>query len=38
MGQRRIAGIEPGRPLSVEGVLGTHRGRRTIFNPRYQLD
>ena len=38
MGQRRIAGIETGRPLSVEGVLGTHRGRRAIFNPRYQLD
>jgi hypothetical protein len=37
MGQRRIAGIEPGRPLTVEGVLGLHRGRETIFNPRYQL-
>lgn len=37
MGQRRIAGIEPGRPLTVEGVLGLHHGRRTMFNPRYQL-
>lgn len=37
MGRRRIAGIEPGRPLHVEGVLGLHRGRPTMFNPRYQL-
>jgi hypothetical protein len=38
MGQRQIAGIEPGRPLTVEGVLGLHRGRKTMFNPRYRLD
>jgi hypothetical protein len=38
MGQRQITGIEPGRPLTVEGVLGLHRGRKTMFNPRYQLD
>jgi hypothetical protein len=37
MGQRRIAGIEPGRPLTVEGVLGRHHGRTTMFNPRYRL-
>ena len=37
MGQRQIAGIEPGRPVTVEGVLGEHRGRKTMFNPRYQL-
>jgi hypothetical protein len=37
MGQRRITGIEPGRALTVEGRLGVHRGRKTIFNPRYQL-
>jgi hypothetical protein len=37
MGQQQISGIEPGRPLTVEGMLGTHRGRKTMFNPRYQL-
>ncbi|HEY2443793.1 MAG TPA: OB-fold nucleic acid binding domain-containing protein [Streptosporangiaceae bacterium] len=37
MGQQRITGIEPGRTLAVEGMLGVHRGRKTIFNPRYQL-
>lgn len=37
MGRRRIAGIEPGCALSVEGVLAMHRGRKTMFNPRYQL-
>jgi hypothetical protein len=37
VGQQRIAGIEPGRPLTVEGMVGVHRGRKTMFNPRYQL-
>ncbi len=37
MGQRRITGIEPGAALTVEGRLTVHRGRATIFNPRYQL-
>jgi hypothetical protein len=37
MGQRRITVIEPGRALTVEGVPAVHRGRKTIFNPRYQL-
>jgi hypothetical protein len=37
MGQRRINGIEAGRTLTAEGMLGMHRGRQTMFNPRYQL-
>jgi hypothetical protein len=37
MGQQRISGIEPGRSLTVEGMVGVHRGRKTMFNPRYQL-
>jgi hypothetical protein len=38
MGQRRIPGIEPGRAVTVEGVIGVQRGRPTMFNPRYHLD
>jgi hypothetical protein len=37
MGQRRITGIEPGAALTAEGRLAVHRGRKTIFNPRYEL-
>jgi len=37
LGRRRIAGIEPGRSLEVEGRIGAHDGVRTMFNPRYQL-
>jgi hypothetical protein len=37
MGQRQISGIEPGRTLTVEGTVGVLRGRKTMFNPRYQL-
>jgi RecG wedge domain len=36
-GRQRISGIEPGRAVTVEGVPTIHRGRKTIFNPRYQL-
>jgi hypothetical protein len=36
-GRQHITGIEPGRTVTVEGVPTIHRGRRTIFNPRYQL-
>jgi hypothetical protein len=37
LGRRRIAGIEPGRSVSVQGRIGTHEGGRIIFNPRYEL-
>ncbi|RPF21018.1 OB-fold nucleic acid binding domain-containing protein [Myceligenerans xiligouense] len=37
LGRRSIAGIEPGRRLRVEGMVSDVQGRRTIFNPRYEL-
>lgn len=37
MGRRRIAGVTPGRALRVTGLIGEHRGRRVMFNPRYEL-
>jgi amino acid transporter len=36
-GRRRIAGIEPGRALQVEGVPREERGRIIVMNPRYTL-
>jgi hypothetical protein len=38
LGRRRIAGIEPGRSLSVEGRLALRDGRKVIFNPFYTLE
>lgn len=38
LGRREIAGIEPGRILSVEGRVSCRRGERLIYNPRYELD
>lgn len=37
LGRERIAGIEPGRMLAVEGRLSVQGGRPTMFNPRYDL-
>ncbi|PJI85703.1 OB-fold nucleic acid binding domain-containing protein [Luteimicrobium subarcticum] len=37
LGRRRIAGIEPGRRVRVEGLVCTIDGRRTMYNPRYEL-
>lgn len=37
LGRRRIAGVEPGRSLAAEGIIGVHGGVRIIFNPRYEL-
>jgi hypothetical protein len=37
LGRNRIAGIEPGRVLAVEGMLSEHGGRRVMYNPRYDL-
>jgi hypothetical protein len=37
LGRRRIAGIEPGRAIEVEGRIGAHEGSRVMYNPRYQL-
>ncbi len=37
LGRRRIAGIEPGRHVLVEGRVAQVRGERRMFNPRYEL-
>ena len=37
LGRRRIAGIDPGRAMTVEGRIGTHGKERVMFNPRYEL-
>jgi hypothetical protein len=37
LGRRRIAGIEPGVALRVQGRLSTQDGVRVIYNPRYEL-
>ena len=37
LGQRRIAGITPGRPMKVSGRLSCDEGRRVLYNPRYEL-
>jgi hypothetical protein len=37
LGRRTIAGIEPGRRIRVEGMVCEVEGRRTLFNPRYEL-
>jgi hypothetical protein len=37
LGRRRIAGVEPGRAMVVEGRLTTQRDVPVLFNPRYEL-
>jgi hypothetical protein len=37
LGRRKIAGIEPGRRLKAEGLVSLQDGRKTMFNPRYEL-
>jgi hypothetical protein len=37
LGRRRIAGIEPGRPVKAEGLVSIQDGRKVMFNPRYEL-
>ncbi|WP_425956960.1 OB-fold nucleic acid binding domain-containing protein [Xylanimonas sp. McL0601] len=37
LGRRTIAGVEPGRRIRVEGMVCEAEGRRTMFNPRYEL-
>ncbi len=37
LGRRRIAGIDPGTQMIVEGRIGDQRGRLTMFNPTYTL-
>ncbi|WNB84436.1 OB-fold nucleic acid binding domain-containing protein [Cellulomonas sp. ATA003] len=37
LGRREIAGIEPGRRGTFEGLVCGIDGRRTVYNPRYEL-
>lgn len=38
VGQRRVGGVEPGRRMVVEGLVSVAAdGRRTLYNPRYEL-
>jgi RecG-like helicase len=37
LGRRRIAGVEPGVALRVQGRISTQDGVRVIYNPRYEL-
>jgi RecJ-like exonuclease len=37
LGRRSIPGLEPGALISVEGMVGKHRGDLAMINPRYDL-
>lgn len=37
LGRREISGIEPGRRGTFEGLVCGVDGRRTVYNPRYEL-
>lgn len=37
LGQRRIAGIEPGRRVRLQGLVSFRGGQPVLYNPRYQL-
>lgn len=37
LGQRRIAGIEPGRTLAAKGRIALRDGQKVIYNPYYEL-
>jgi hypothetical protein len=37
LGRREIAGIAPGRRVRIEGLVCLVDGRRTVFNPKYEL-
>jgi hypothetical protein len=37
LGRRQIAGIQPGAPLSVEGMVGSRSGRLSMLNPIYEI-
>jgi len=37
LGRREIAGVQPGRRAKIEGLVCLVDGRRTVFNPKYEL-
>ena len=38
LGRRSIAGIEPGRQLTVKGRIAIRDDRKVIYNPYYELE
>lgn len=38
LGRRHIAGIEPGRQLTVKGRIAIRGDRKVIYNPYYELE
>ena len=38
LGRRSIAGIEPGRSMTVRGRIALRDGRKVIYNPYYELE
>jgi hypothetical protein len=38
LGRRHIAGIEPGRMLTVRGRVAVRDDRKVIYNPYYELE
>jgi hypothetical protein len=37
LGRREIAGVAPGRRAKIEGLVCLVDGRKTVFNPKYEL-
>jgi hypothetical protein len=37
LGRRHIAGIEPGRGITVRGRIAVRDGRKVVYNPHYEL-
>lgn len=37
LGRRAVAGIDPGRRMVVEGMVGAHHGFLAVLNPDYEL-
>jgi hypothetical protein len=37
LGRRKVAGVEPGAGIVVEGMVGEHHGRLAILDPDYDL-
>ncbi|HXH57757.1 OB-fold nucleic acid binding domain-containing protein [Iamia sp.] len=36
-GRTRVGGLDPGRPVAVEGMARRHGGRLVLLNPSYTL-
>jgi hypothetical protein len=37
LGRRKIAGLSPGRRVSVKGVIARDGNRSLVFNPIYEI-